>query len=674
MNLYDLQLSFSNYGIKTKVGKIDINQLEKIPKPCVLSISQNKNLINHYVVLFSIKKNIATIGDPSTGEYTIPLEKISCQKKMTVILCEPTKKIDEIDESLSFLFFFKKYIKENKKTLFTISLISMFLTFITILGTFVYAYLIDTVLPKKSISLMITGATLFFLVYTIKFVVDIVRQRIIINYSKYIENDIMDHLYKKMLYLPQSFFDKRSIGDITSRINDVFNLRSILSSTLVNFFMDIIMLLTGLLTLVYINKILFFVVFIQVVASGFSMILFKKIMYSLDKMNREKNSRLEAITTETILGMEKIKTNLKEKYQLSKLLNVYHDFSDNTAKYGKIISLSLNINEYIGNVFKLLILVIGVLFIISNKISLGELITFSSLSTFFISPMNNIINTLPQLQNAKIIYDRLLDIIDNKTEYKNSGKYCLSNFESLVVKDVSYKYGNKPILLNNLNFSVKKGEKIGIVGQTGEGKTTLVKLLYRLLPLQEGNIFINQKDIKDYSLKSIREKIGYVSQKPFLFRGTIRENLIGSSDDYYLEKKMKSLAKKIGIHDHIMALPLGYDTIVFEGGKSLSGGQIQKICFLQQILRDIELLILDEATASMDAFSEDQVTNIISSLNITTIIISHKLTSVIKCNKIFLLRDGFFSETGNHKELLEKDGIYAKLWKTQMSIGGISNE
>lgn len=288
---------------------------------------------------------------------------------------------------------------------------------------------------------------------------------------------------------------------------------------------------------------------------------------------------------------------------------------------------------------------------------------------YFLEPVKNLINLQPQMQTAVVAADRLGEILDLEPERvaNENKKLSLNTLRGDIwFKGITFRYGTRRPVLENITMHIKQGEKIALVGESGSGKTTLVKLLLHLYSPEEGEILINSNNIKDVNIESLRDKIAYIPQETFLFSGSIMDNLTLGLDDVTPEEVIEA-SKKAQAHDFINDLPLRYETRLEENGSNLSGGQRQRLAIARAILKKPDILILDEATSNLDSITERAIEKTINeySKGMTTIIIAHRLSTIMRCNNIYIMEKGRIIESGNHDQLLKCQGNYAKLWDQQ---------
>ena len=306
--------------------------------------------------------------------------------------------------------------------------------------------------------------------------------------------------------------------------------------------------------------------------------------------------------------------------------------------------------------------------ILKGELSLGQLISFVTLSGYFLGPLGRLMNLQQSFQEASIASDRLSEILDMPEECENEEKTVEIETikDEIVVKNVSFSYGTREPALKNISFTIKKGEKVAFVGSSGSGKSTMTKLLMKFYNIERGDIFVDGISLSDVNTKSWRNLTGYVPQEVLLFSGSVMDNIRFGSDVFSLNKIVEA-AISADAHDFIQRLDCRYNTTVGEKGASLSGGERQRISLARAFLKNPELLILDEATSSLDSISEKEVLGTVEKLaeNCTTIIVAHKLSSIKNCDRIFVFDKGEIVENGKHEELLLKKGKYSEMWNAQ---------
>ena len=328
-------------------------------------------------------------------------------------------------------------------------------------------------------------------------------------------------------------------------------------------------------------------------------------------------------------------------------------------------------------VFGIAILWIGTIQVLNGIISIGTLLTFNALLAYFLTPIENIVNFQSTLQSAIVAAERLEEIIEYDSD-KNKEELNKIKFINLKgdieFKNLKFRYGSRALILDNINIKIRENEKIALVGESGSGKTTVSKLLMKFYPINEGEIIINNSNINDIDTEILREKIAYISQETFLFNKTIFENLTIGKNNISYEQVIEA-CKKAQIHDFINTLPARYNTVIEENGSNFSGGQRQRLSIARAILKNPDILIMDEATSNLDSITEKVINNTMNDFmkNKTAIIIAHRLSTIQNCDNIYVLEKGKVIENGNHNELINKKGFYYNLWSNQTLNPHIEN-
>ncbi|WP_268033537.1 ABC transporter ATP-binding protein [Algoriphagus sp. PAP.12] len=483
--------------------------------------------------------------------------------------------------------------------------------------------------------------------------------------------DVRSALYSRLLRLPMTFFDKRRTGELISRItSDVSLLQDTFSVTLAELFRQVITLIAGIVFLMVTTpKLTLFMLGTFPVLVLLAM-FFGRFIRNLSKKTQDELAAANVIVEETLHSISTVKSFVGEVYESKRYhkgLNNVVDVALKTAKYrGAFISFI--IFALFGGIVA--VMWYGASLVASGEMSIGELVSFVLYTTFIGGSIAGLGDIYSQVQKAIGSSERVLEILEEPLE--KSSTYHKSELEGKIeFEHVSFRYPTRPEVevLKDLSFYVNPGEKIALAGHSGAGKSTIIQLLLKFYDLDSGEILVDEKGLDTWDLEKLRSHIGMVPQEVLLFGGSIRENIAYARPDAS-EDEIILAAKKANAWQFISKFPEGLDTMVGERGVKLSGGQRQRVAIARAILKDPSILILDEATSSLDAESEHLVQEALDELmkGRTTIIIAHRLATIRKVDRIYVLSDGKIVEQGSHTELLhEKDGFYANLVKLQFA-------
>lgn len=660
-----------HYGFEQKVVEADKNALtQKLPLPAIAHVVIDNTLL-HYVVITKIKDNTVVVSDPAKGSVRYKKEDFLKIWTNVLILIAPTKESQKGNKKESTLSSFFRLLISQKWLLLRIFILSMILTSIGIITSFYYQVLMDNIVPSLSIEMLNYVSAITLSLFLVQICLNFFRGLLIVKLDQNIDISIMLGYYNHALILPMKFYSMRDTGEIISRFNDASSIRDIVSEASLTIMMDTIMAVVGAVVLFNSNRLLFLISVVMLILYGIIVFVYNKPIKKINRKIMEMNSKVTSQFVETINGIETIKAFNQEDNEKEKTDKLYKKFLKKVFN-GGVLSLSQQtITMFVAVVGELVILWVGVAYVIKGELTLGELITFNALLGYFIEPIKNLINLQPSIQTAVVAADRLGEILDITPEYNYEHEQLNDKirFDKISISNLDFRYGTRELVLKDINLEICRGEKIAFVGESGSGKTTLANLLVRLYEQEKGSIKLDSIDIREFSIKQIRDNISYISQNTFLFSGTIRENLLFGNSDVS-DDDISQVCKICELEEYINSLPLKFNTRIEENGKNLSGGQKQRLAIARALLKKPEILIMDEATSNLDYITERSIEKTINnfSKNMTTIIIAHRLSTIKDCDKIFVLRNAQIVETGNHRDLLNQRGYYYQLWNGQDNI------
>ncbi|ARV09101.1 antibiotic ABC transporter ATP-binding protein [Winogradskyella sp. PC-19] len=580
---------------------------------------------------------------------------------------------------------------ENQKKIFDISLFKrligyikpyrlvFILSLICVIGLAVFGAARPYVL-KEAIDVNITprvydGFMFYVMIMITLLVLEVVCQLLFIYYASWlgqsVVKDIRVKLFKHMLKFKMTYYDKSSVGVLITRaVTDMERIADIFGQGLFMIFSDILKMVVVAGVMLYINAKLSLIVFVTLPLIVFATKIFQRYMKRAFEDVRTEVSNLNSFVQERVTGMKILQLFTREKTEYKNFTKINERHKKGWLKTVWYNSIFFPIAEFLSSVTLATIILVGGYNIIGeNSITtLGQLVSFTMFIPMLFRPLNQIANKFNTLQMGMVAADRVFKVLDTESQINDKGQLEAAHFKGdLSFKDVRFSYVKGEEVLKSVSLDVNSGETIAIVGATGAGKSTIINLLNRFYDIDSGEIAVDGTNIEKFSLNSLREQIAVVLQDVFLFADTILNNITLNNPNIS-EADVIAAAKAIGIHDFISGLPNGYHYNVKERGVMLSSGQRQLISFLRAYMTNPSILILDEATSSVDSYSEQLMQDATDKITEgrTSIIIAHRLATIQQADKIIVMDAGQIVEIGNHKTLLEKeDGYYRNLYEVQ---------
>ncbi|WP_276677038.1 ABC transporter ATP-binding protein [Caldibacillus debilis] len=477
-------------------------------------------------------------------------------------------------------------------------------------------------------------------------------------------------LYKKLQYLPFRFYDNAKTGDLMSRLTaDVEGIRFFLSYGIAELIRFLLLVGTSIAIMLYYSVPLTAVTVLSLPFLLVAVRKFDRAVHPAFRAVRKSFGRLNTKVQENISGIHTVKALSKEDFEIERFDEFNTDFREKNIFNANIWAKYFPLMEFIGNLSVVLLLSYGGLMVINGRLQPGELVAFYSLVGFLIFPIMNLGFIINMFSQAKASGERLLEILEEPEDIREKPDAVRNvRFRGEVeFRGVTMKYtGDNQEAVEDISFHVRPGQIIGLIGPTGSGKTTITQLLARFYEPQKGEVLIDGRNIKDYSLYTLRSQIGYVPQESFLFSSTIKSNIAYGRPDATMEEIIEA-AKRAQAHDFIMELPDGYDTVLGERGLGLSGGQKQRIAIARAICMNPSILILDDATSAVDMETEFAIQKALREVmkGRTTFIIAHRISSLKHADEILVLENGRIVERGTHEFLLQNGGLYRRIYDIQ---------
>ncbi|MEK5325647.1 ABC transporter ATP-binding protein [Aeribacillus sp. FSL M8-0254] len=562
------------------------------------------------------------------------------------------------------------YMSDQKVLFFFVLLMVFISTVLTILGPFLVGKGIDIYIVEKSGNHFFFFFVVHVLIYALHSLSIWLQNIWMIKVAQNTVYKIRSDLFRQFHLLPISFFDQKKTGELMSRMtNDVENVSSTLNSSVIQISSSVLTLIGVVSVMLWMSPFLTIITLIVVPLLVVGMKWITRRTGQLFKEQQRSLGELNGYIEETITGQRIVKTFSQEN-------RVMHEFLEKNERLRRSSFWAQTISGFIpklmhvlNNLSFTLIAGFGGIFALKGWITIGTIVVFAEYARQFTRPLNDLANQFNTLLSAVAGAERVFDLLDEQAEEADFGEYVQSaNIKGDIVFDrVSFSYGEESQTIKNISFHVSTGETVALVGATGAGKTTIINLLARFYEVKEGRILIDGMDISKLRRSELRQAMGFVLQDPFLFHTTIRENIRYGRLDA-TDEEVEEAAKLANAHSFIKNLPDQYDTIINEGGTSISQGQKQLLSIARAILKNPSILLLDEATSSIDTVTELKIQEALERLmkGRTSFVIAHRLNTIKKADQIFVIQDGRIVEKGSHDELLEKEGFYFDLVTNQL--------
>lgn len=662
------KMNFEVRAIRVEVKEVD----KSITLPAIAQIT-TKSGNNHFVVLYKItKNNIYILADPAKGIVKIKEEEFLELFSGILILMIPKSEFeDNIKKDNNIVDLFIKLIFPQKKLLLTIILSSIFISFVGLLLSTFSKILMDEIIPYQLRDYIILFLICFGIITLIQTILVTFRQQVILYLSRKVDIPLLLAYYDHILHLPYNFFESRKIGDITTRFQDALTLKNIFTSVSISLIMDFLLAFISSFILFQINSVLFFILVCMVIVSIILLYIFKRPYKKLNYEEMEANSSLNSHLIESLQNIDVIKSTSEEKKRIYELEKKFVNVLKIQYKEGTLSNIQGVTGNLFGTLGNLIFMGIGAFYIIDGKMTIGDLLVFQTISSYFTSPVSNLISLQLTFQEANISMKRLNEIISLEREDANKEEKIsdIKLNEDIFFDNINFSYNSRRNILSNFSLKIEKGKKYALVGESGSGKTTIIKLLMNYIKPNNGSISIGSYNIQDIDYKYLRSKIAYIPQKVKLFTGTILENLRMGNDQITYEE-IVTICKKTGADKFIEKLPNRYNSLISENGLNFSEGEKQKLSIVRALLKEADIYILDEITSSLDSLSEEKIKQIIFSdfSEKTMIIIAHRLSTIRECDQIVMIKNGQVIEQGTHEELLKNENEYSKMVNLQDQV------
>ncbi|SFH09559.1 peptidase domain-containing ABC transporter [Pedobacter insulae] len=667
-NLMGLIEAATKLGFEAKGVKGQQSSLGKIPLPAIAHTILEGNLA-HYVVIYKVSRNKVSVMDPIDGKiHQQAIAEFTNEWTGSLLLLLPDQQFRPGNQKISNYRRFWQLIKPHQSIIIQVIFGSLIYTILGLSMVIFVQKITDYVLVDGNGSLLNLMGILMIGILLTQVLTGTIKNLFILRIGQQIDASLILGYYKHLLKLPQQFFDTMRVGEIMARVGDAVKIRTFINEVSIGLMLNIfIVLFSVILMFAYYWKLALFVLvivplymFIYVVSNAINKRIQRRVMENAAELESQMVESLTIVGTIKSFGLEEF-ANLKIETQFIKLLRTVY-------KSGTAMVYSGSAVELTSQMLTIVLLWVGASYVLAHEITPGVLFSFYTLIGYFTGPAASLISANKAIQEALIAADRLFDVMDLAVE---SDVLTIALTSGLIgdirFENVTFSYTGNVNVFENLSLNIKVGSFTAIVGESGSGKSTLMSLIQNTYPLKKGNIFIGQYDIRYFSNESLRNRLGVVPQKVALFAGNMIDNIAIGDREPNLQR-IVDVCTQLDIIKFIESLPNGFQTHLGENGATLSGGQKQRIAIARALYRNPDILILDEATSSLDAASERYVLQTIDLLikqHKTIIMITHRLSAIRHANHIVVLHKGRIMEEGSHKVLMSAKGPYSAMWQRQ---------
>lgn len=669
---YNYNIGITELRDKVDVGRngMSLAEMKKVTEELNFSFSAYEDYINeenlqsilpaiicskknHYVVVSDYNKGKFTILNPSSGEEQILFSDLEKEYLKVVVLVRPKVKNYNIQRKR------KRFQINAEKSRFLIAIVLTFIAQgIVLIPPLIIRNIVNDI-DNNNIFDFRKYVLIMFFVAILFFSINFLKKKSILMLQNSIYKSTIEQMIDKIFKIDLSYFESHLSGDIQNRFNSVTEVNEFISVAFLNTVIDVITaIFCGVLMFVQ-SKIIFFVILLiaatQILAV---MICNKKARIKTEDYIADK-SILEGRMIETLTNIQQIRCMRMENILCKNLKEDYGHLILRIKDRDTIGALMESIVGFFSILLTLSLYILGGALVCKGNINLGTLVSLATLSGYFVSPFQSLSLLVPQINILNETITRISEFVDYRNNLQ-AGEKRIEGFESLKLENVSFSYfGNIKNDVSNISMEIKEGEKIAIIGASGSGKTTITKLLLNVFSKYQGLITLNGIDIKDIKKEDVDKIFSIVTQVPLAINGTIKDNVDISNS--ISEKKVCELLKIVKLYNDVEQFPLKINTYIGENGQNISGGQKQRLAIARALATSPKVLILDEATSNLDPITEKEIFVNLKKLNITLVVVTHRLNAIKDADKIYLLRNGEIVESGTHDELINRNEYYTSM-------------
>jgi ATP-binding cassette subfamily B protein len=673
-NLLGLLRAAEKLGFAAKGAKGPYEALAQVPLPAVAHVKTEEGL-GHFVVLHRVTKNAAVVADPARGVQKLSRDQFCRRWTGYLLVLVPEAKAPPVQAGQAPVSPWQRFLRllaPHTPVLLEAFVCALLLTLLGLSTSYFMQHLVDTVLPHHEGRLLNGLAVGMVLILLFRCLFSLLRQYLVTHVSRKVDLTLIAGYGRHILHLPLRFFEMRRVGEVLSRVSDAAKVREAISGTTLTAVVD------GTLVLLLVVVLWLYDWQLALVATAFvpllvlSAVAHHPAARRLSREAMEKSALFSAHLVEDVSGVETVKAFGAERARAeegeARLVDLILDLFA-LQKLGMSMSA---VGMLVTALSGIVILWYGGHRVMDGALTIGQLMFFNSLLGYLLGPLERLAAMDLKLQDALVAVDRLYQIMDIEAEARRGPKKMTfaGGRLGLELQKVCFSYGCRSNVLEDVSLRIPAGRTVALLGESGSGKSTVLKLLMGYYEPTAGRVRIGRADMRDFDLESLRRRIGLVSQEPFIFNGSVRDNIALGAPGATAEEVTEA-TRAAGLEEFILGLPERYDTIIGERGANLSGGQRQRLAIARALLRKPDILIFDEATSHLDTATERAIQRNLKTVlaGKTVVLVAHRLSTVRDADLIYVLHKGRVVEEGTHQQLLVREGYYWNLWRAQTGEG-----
>ncbi|HEV2757565.1 MAG TPA: peptidase domain-containing ABC transporter [Actinomycetota bacterium] len=649
------------YDMRARGVKVELDGIKYLPKGAILHWE-----FNHFVVFERLTRGGIVIVDPAAGRRKITLERFGESFTGVALIVEPDEGFTRDRAANRSAWRYVRPMMRQSGLLGRVAAVSLFIQVLALSVPILTGVLVDRIVPtgdRNLLFLLTMGLGAMALFHMLS---SFVRAHLLLNVRTQLDLKISLGFIQHLVSLPYSFFLQRSSGDLMMRLNSNSTVREILTTGAMSTMLD------GTLVSLYL-----ILIFVQSARMGAVIVGVALLQVLVMLVSHRRNQRLMSETlnaqarsqgylVQILSGIETLKSVGSEDRAVSEWTNFFVDEVNATLSRGRLNAAVDSVMGSLRVASPLAILGVGALSVLNGNLTLGQMLALNALAAGFLTPLANLVTTGLQMQLLGSYMERINDVLGTSPEQESKTDLAAPTLKGrITLENVSFRYSEgSPEVVKDVSLEIEPGQSIAIVGKSGSGKSTLAHLILGLYAPTSGRVLYDGADLKTLDLAWVRKQLGIVPQDAFLFGSSVRKNIALAEPEMPLER-VERAAALAAMHDEIRSWPMGYDTVLADGGASLSGGQRQRLALARALVHDPKILLLDEATSHLDVETEQVVHRHLENLGCTRIVIAHRLSTVQNADLILVMEDGRFVERGTHDDLLAGRGRYWRLVASQ---------